>query len=267
MRSALSLMAICCFCLPVLPQQSASDEALLAKARALYDAPFAQGLISFDCAVQFDWKQHFVDAQHLLDPTKAVTPAAISAAERLQTVPHRVFVDRSGAVVSAIPKAPDLTGIAHATELEQALQAIVKGGLDIWTPFSANIILPMGPTKYAFEKIDRGYKVVMTAENLSATVILNPELSLISGEVLRPQAYQFTTGFTSGPAGYLLQSVTTEYPGGGRVTIDYTYQTLQGVQLPMDMVASPPTSEPWRYSLSDCKVMKGTVIKVGPPKH
>jgi hypothetical protein len=259
-------------------QQTASDEALLAKTRALYDAPFTQELISFDCAVQFNWKQHFVDAQHRLDPTKAVSPAAISAAEHLQTVPHRVFVDRSGAVVSAIPKAPDLTGVAHAPELEQALQIMVKGGLDTWGPFAANIILPIGPphgplpatqrsTKYAFEKIDRGYKVTMTGDGLSVTLVLNPELSLVSGDAVLPQAYQFTTGFTSGPAGYLLQSISTEYSGGGRANFDYTYQTLQGVQLPMDVVVSPATSEPWRYSLSDCKVMKGIVIQIGPPKQ
>ena len=92
---------------------------LLAKTRALYHAPFTQGLISFDCAVEFDWKQHFVDAQHWLDPTKAVSPAAISASEHLQTVPLRVFVDRSGAVVSPIPNSPGLTGVAHTVELEQ----------------------------------------------------------------------------------------------------------------------------------------------------
>jgi hypothetical protein len=277
MRSTLSLMAICCFCLPLMSQETASDEALLAKTRALYDAPFTRGLISFDCAIQFDWKQHFVDAQHWLDPTKAVSPAAISAAEHLQTVPHRVFVDRSGAVVSAIPKAPDLTGVAHAPELEQALQTMVEGGLDTWGPFASNIILPIGPphgplpatrrpTKYAFEKIDRGYKVTMTGDGLSVTLVLNPELSLISGDAVLPQAYQFTTDFTSGPVGYLLQSISTEYSGGEHAKFDYTYQTVHGVQLPMEVVVSPSTSEPWRYSLSDCKVMKGTVIEIGPPK-
>jgi hypothetical protein len=35
----------------------------------------------------------------------------------------------------------------------------------------------------------------------------------------------------------------------------------------MDVVVSPATSEPWLYSLSDCKVMKGTVIQIGPFKH
>lgn len=48
-------------CLPVLAQSQESDEALLTKTRALYDAPFTPALVSFDCAVQFEWKKHFVE--------------------------------------------------------------------------------------------------------------------------------------------------------------------------------------------------------------
>lgn len=123
-----------------------SDEALLANTRALYDAPFQRGLVSFDCAVQFDWKKHFVDL------FGTFPPAAIPTAERLQTIQHRIFVDHSGAVVSAIPKAPDLSGVSHAAELEQVYNAMVTQGLNAWLPFSTNVILPVGPTKYNFQK-------------------------------------------------------------------------------------------------------------------
>lgn len=152
MRLASLLVAAFLVGLPAAAQQPNSDAALLAKARALYDSPFTRGLISFDCAIQFDWKQHFVDAQHFINPSQGVTPQAVSAAERLQTLAHRVFVDRSGAVVSSVPNAPDLTGIAHADELERVFGVMVKGGLDSWMPFATNVILPMGPTKYGFEK-------------------------------------------------------------------------------------------------------------------
>jgi hypothetical protein len=35
----------------------------------------------------------------------------------------------------------------------------------------------------------------------------------------------------------------------------------------LEVAVSPGTSEAWRHSLSDCTLMKGTVIEVGPPKH
>jgi hypothetical protein len=248
-------------------QQPSSDAALLAKTRVLYDAPFARGLISFDCAVQFDWKQHFVDAQHFINPSRSVAPQAVSAAERLQTVTHRVFMDRSGAVVSAVPVSPDFAGIAHADDLERVFRVMVKGGLDTWMPFATNVILPMGSTKYEFEKMEAGYKVAMNGDDLSATLVLNPGLGIVSGSALRPQAYQFKTGFTSGPDGYLLESISTGSSPDGWATFDYSYQTVQGIQLPLEITVKPATSEAWRYSLSGCKAMKGIVVNVGPPKH
>lgn len=267
MRLVSLLVALFLVGLSAAAQQPTSDAALLAKARALYDAPFTRGLISFDCAVQFQWKQHFIDAQRFINPSRSVAPQAVSAAEKLQTVAHRVFVDRSGAAVSAVPNAPDLIGIAHADELEQVFRVMVKGGLDTWMPFATNVILPMGPTKYEFEKIDTGYKVAMSGDNLSATLVLNPGLGIVSGNALRPQSYQFNTEFTSGPDGYLLQSISTGSSPGGWATFNYTYQTVQGIQLPLEITVKPSTSEAWRYSLSGCKIVKGIVVKVGPPKH
>jgi hypothetical protein len=105
---------------------------LLAKTRALYDAPFTQGLISFDCAVEFDWKQHFVDAQHWLDPTKAVSQPPFQLPSISRPFHFACLSIARGAVVSPIPNSPDLTGVAHAVELERAPQAMVKGGLDTW---------------------------------------------------------------------------------------------------------------------------------------
>src|SRR5258707_12578740 len=42
--------------------QAATDEAtFLKQARAKYDAPFERNLESFNCAVEFNWKQHFTE--------------------------------------------------------------------------------------------------------------------------------------------------------------------------------------------------------------
>jgi hypothetical protein len=145
MRCFSILIALAVLCLPSVAQ-SAEDRALLKKTTSLYDTPFRRDLASFDCAVTFDWKQHFVDTLGTLPPT------AKTAVEKLQSVPHRVFVDRSGAVTSAVPKAPDLSGIPHASELEQAFTTIVSGGLNAWQPFSMGEILPLGATQYHFQK-------------------------------------------------------------------------------------------------------------------
>jgi hypothetical protein len=242
-----------------------SDEALLAKTRALYDAPFTRDLVSFDCAVQFDWKKHFVD---LLGTIPA---AAEPTVERLQTIQHRVFVDRSGAVVSAIPKAPDLTGVVHAAELEQVLNSMVSGGLSAWLPFSTNVILPVEPTMFNFQKVDTGYKLVMNGSDVAGTLLLKEDMRVSSGVTQLPQPMRFATEFTTGPDGFLLGSVktgdTTDTAINKEATFAFTYQTVQGFQLPSLVTVKPSTSEAWHYALTDCKARHGIIIKTGLPKR
>src|SRR3984893_2358205 len=203
MRRLILSIVMSCLCASAVSQTTTSDEALLAKTRALYDAPFTRNLVSFDCSVEFDWKKHFVDL------FGTVPPAALPTIERLQTIQHRVFVDRSGAVVSAIPKTPDLSGVAHAAELEQGLQTMVSGGLNGWLPFSTNVILPTGRTKFNFQKIETGYKLVMNGPGVAATLLLKDDMRLRSAVSQLPQPMRFSTEFSAGPDGFLLDSIKT----------------------------------------------------------
>jgi hypothetical protein len=231
------------FCLPAISQTTAADEALLTKTRALYDAPFTRDLVSFDCAVQFDWKQHFVDV------LGTVPQAAVLTTEHLQTIPHRVFVDRSGATVSATAKPPDLAKVEHATELEQVFNAMVSGGLSAWLPFSTNVILPVGPTKFSFETIDSGYKLVMNGPGVAATLPLKSDMRVTSAVSQMPQPMRASTDFTNGPSGFLLSSVKTGSTSGastgGEAIFAFTYQTVEGFQLPSIVTVTPATGEAW----------------------
>ena len=107
----------------------------MAEARAAYDAPFARNLAAFDCAVQFDWKQHFAEM------LGSLPPAAVPVAEKLQLINHRVNVDRTQAVVSPIPKQPDFSG-AQLEQLEQVFIAMVSSGLNAWLPSSTDVSSP-----------------------------------------------------------------------------------------------------------------------------
>jgi hypothetical protein len=251
--------------IPALSQSTDSNDAMLAKARGLYDAPFTRQLVSFDCSVRFDWKEHFNNTMGM------VPSAALPTVNRLQSLQHRVFVDRSGAVVSEIPKATDLSGVPHASDLEAALQAIVSSGLNAWLPFSTNVILPTKPATFTFQRLNSGFKIVMKGANVSATLDLLPDMRIASVISELPQPQHFVTEFTTGPDGYLLQSVKT---GSGTeastlwsAIFAYHYQKVQGFQVPGEIdVTQVATREKWDYSLDDCKAMTGTVIKVQAPE-
>jgi hypothetical protein len=230
------------------------------KARGLYDAPFTGNLVSFDCEVQFDWKKHISD---LLG---TVPPAGMTLAEHLQPIPHRVFVDRSGAIVSAQPKEPDLADVAHGAQLEHVFATVLSEGLNGWLPFARNIILPMEPTKYHFEKIGTAYDVTLKGSNVDATLTLQSDMRLTNGVAQLPQAVNFDTTFMPGPKGYLLQSITTYPATVSQVIFSYAYQEVSDVQIPSQVTVTPASREVWRYSLTGCKVIRGVTVHVGPPK-
>jgi hypothetical protein len=262
-RLHLFVLVVMALSLPALPQTSESGDALLSKARGLYDAPFTHNLVSFDCAVNFDWKQHFVDT------LGTVPPAALRAIDRLQAVRHRVFVDHTGAVVSTIPTPPDLSGTPHAADLEQVLNAMEAQGVNGWVPFGVNEILPIKPTSFNFEKVGDGYRLTMNGPGVSAALQLDSALRLKSGVSESPQPLRFSTEFINGPDGYQLQTLRTTSPtpsgGQGDAVFTYAYQPLEGFQLPSTITVTPPNNEVWKFALADCKVNKSITIKVAPP--
>jgi hypothetical protein len=240
-------------------QTVSSDGELLAKARALYDAPFTRNLVSFDCAVHFDWKNHFVDF------LTTVPPKVVPIVERLQTIQHRVVVTRSAANVSDIPKTIDLSGVAHAAELEQGLESIISAGLNAWLPASTNVILPAEPTRYSFQKINPGYKLDMNGAGFAATLLLTADMHVTSGISQLPEPNRFATEFVPGPDGLLLGLLKSGSDKNGEAAFAFTYQRVQGFQLPSLITVTSSTNETWRYALTDCKAMTGVTIKVGLP--
>ena len=238
---------------------------MLSKARGLCDAPFTRQLVSVDCSVRFDWKEHFINN------VGTFPAAALPTVNRLQSLQHRVFVDRSGAVVSDIQKATDLAAIPHAGDLETALQAMVSSGLNAWLPFATNVILPVKPTTFTFQRSDTGFKVMMKSANISATLDLLPDMRITGVISELPQPQHFVTEFTTGPDGYLVQSVKTgsgtEAQTSWNAIFTYRYQKIQGFQVPIDVaVTQVATGEKWDYSLDDCKAVTGVVLNVQAPE-
>lgn len=234
----------------------------MAKARAAYDAPFTRNLAAFDCAVQFDWKQHFTEMFGTLPP------AAALMAEKLQVISLRVNVDHRQAVVSSTPKQPDFSSDQHGTQLgqlEQVIIAMVSSGLNAWLPMSTDSILPAEKTQYKFEKLASGYKLTMNGKNVAGTLLLQSDLRVMSGAMQLPQPMRFSTDFESGPQGFVLSSVKTESTENGDATFAYTYQSVDEFQIPGTVTITPATTGKWHYRLADCKVVKFIKVNVLPP--
>jgi hypothetical protein len=245
---------------PVVPQTPESDTALMVKARSLYDAPFTRNLAAIDCEVQFDWKSHFAAMLGTLPP------AAVATAEHLQTIHHRINLDGHKATVSSKPEKPDFSGVPQEATLEQVLIAMVSSGLNAWLPSSTNVVLPVGTTKYQFEKLPSGFRLSMKGDDVQGTLFLGADFRVSSGAMDLPQPMSFTTEFKSGPQGYLLNSIRTGPPPND-AEFAYTYQSVDGFQLPAEITVTPATTGKWQYQLNDCKVVKFVKLQVGLPKQ
>ena len=166
---------------------------------------------------------------------------------------------------------PDFSAYPHGAQLEQlerVFSAMVSSGFNAWLPSSTKVILPVGKTHYTFEKLPSGYKVTMNGENVAGTLLPGPDLRVTSGAMQLPQAMRFSTDFESGPQGFVLSSVKTgrtpDTTSGSEATFAYTYQTVDGIQIPDLVTVNPATTGKWHYRLADCKAVKFVKVQALP---
>src|SRR5208282_2008287 len=73
-----------------------TDQALLSQARGKYDSPFKRSLQSFDCAVDFSWKEHFTET------TRVGDEGTVEELENIfQPIQNRVTVTQQSVTVSS----------------------------------------------------------------------------------------------------------------------------------------------------------------------
>ena len=179
-------------------------EALLAKTKALYDTPFQAGLINFSCAVDFDFAQYL--KSNFGQSARTDSPVA----QLLEPIRYRIFANHSSVTVSAEPKLPDLNQLPPAAQLEKLNLSLIQAGLSNWVPYAYGEVLPVGPTKYRFERISTGYKLAMNGQDLMGELILDQDFHLLSGIIDTGQHIELTTRFVSAPNGLVLAASSTD---------------------------------------------------------
>jgi len=243
------------FCAVLCHAQSAkTDQTMLSQVREKYDAPFDRNLESFDCAVDFSWKEHFAET------TRVGDEGTDWELERFfQPIRNRVSVTRQNVSVSSGLSDDAIGKLPHGGMAELLLEHAVQKSLYNWLPASTNVLLPAPATPVHFEPTPSGYKLVFKMENFDVEMALAPDMRLESAMAKGPQSDHFETLFAPGQHGFLLTSWTMTEDGnpepGHRLIFTYTYQTVDGVQLPEHVaIIRESHHEVWRYRLSGCTV-------------
>jgi len=235
-------------------QATKTDQELLSQARDKYDALFNRNLQSFDCAVDFSWKQHFTETTRVGDEGTDEELETI-----FQPIRNRVLVTQQKVAVSSGMTDDAIGKLPHGGMAEFLLEHAVEKSLYTWLPASTNTMLPDLATQVSFEQSATGYKLDFKMQTFDVEMVLAPDMRLKGAAVKGSPSDGFETTFGSGPQGFLLTSLTVGEDGntapGHRLIFTYTYQAVDGVELPEHVVINRESHyEVWRYRLSDCKV-------------
>lgn len=244
-----------CFCAMLCHAQATkTDQALLSQARGKYDAPFDRNLQSFDCAVDFSWKEHFTETTRVGDEGTDEELETI-----FQPIQNRVAVTwQSVTVLSGLTDDAE-EKLPHGGMAEGLLKHAVQKSLYTWLDAGTGMFLPNPDTPVSFEQSPSGYKLTFKVQTSNVEMVLAPDMRLQRATLKGPQSTKFETSFSSGQQGFLLTRLIRGEDGnfepGNRLIYTYSYQTVDGVELPQNVaVIRESHHEVWRYRLSDCIV-------------
>jgi hypothetical protein len=249
-----ALIVFCSCAMLCHAQATKTDQALLNEARERYDAPFNRNLQSFDCAVDFSWKQHFTET------TRVGDEGTDEELEKLvQPIRNRVTVTRQNVTVSSGLSKDAMDKLPYRGMAEGLLEHAVQKSLYTWLDASTNMILPNPATPVSFKQSPSGYKLSYKVQTSDVEMVLAPDMRLQSAAAKANPTEHFETSFLPGQHGFLLSSWTMGEDGnfapGNRLIFTYTHQTVDGVELPEHVtVIRESHHEVWRYRLSGCIV-------------
>ncbi len=237
------------------PAQSAeTGTATLQRARHLQDAPFARGLQSFTCAVDFSWPQHFKETPRVGDEG---TDEQIRTL--IQPIKTRVTVTSRAAVPASNLNETEEQHLPHGGMAEGLLKHAVEFSLNQWLMAANNALLP-AESPVTADISSTAVQLHFTMQGAKAQALLTPDLRLQRLNAEGNDGDRLETNFMPGPNGFLLTSLAVgedgNFTAGNRIVATYTYKAVTGFQLPAQVVLSRESHhEVWRYKLTGCSVV------------
>lgn len=256
MRNLLTYLALgACASLSHAAVAQGNEATLLQQTRAKYDVPFERKLNSFNCAVDFNWKQHWKETIRVGDE------GSDDQIEKfIQPIRNRVTVTQKDAILSSGMSEEEEHKLPRGGMAEGLLKHAVRYSLRNWLVASNNALLPAIGTPVHFEQSTAGYTLQYKVQSFNVAMMLTRDMRLQSMEANGVAADRQEFEFRAGPQGFLLASWIMgedgEFRAGNHLTFTYTYQQIDGFQVPEHVLLNRESHhEVWRYSLSDCKVI------------
>ena len=242
--------------------QTLSPEQLkiVSDARSKYYSLENQGLISFHCSVDFDLSTL---------PQQILPDSAIDDRKTLKGLVLAIDMNHEGPRVE-ISNRPS-TMSSQAEQAAHIIQSLVSGFWMTWPtkglngpipPFDKWVTeiqdLPSGYEVRADSALASGLQSIFLDKDLHVTRILS-----VGGKVDEHPVYALTADGLV----YSGLDATSEDQSGGRTVVHFEIESalIDGFHLPQKVHMKVNDNLDFQFSMRDCSVQKGTVIKVSPP--
>ena len=234
---------------------TASNDAWLTHVRSLYSSTDRDGLNSFDCTVQPDWRAVIASAnQGQVDALGERKIAALSTAQ----VTLHAHLDGTATIDFNVPNPPpDLAD--NINTFSGATKQALGGFIQFWSPFANESVIPVNSQGVDFTTTpDGGHVLHITDGTTSVTETFD------GNDVLREYDVQmtgvtalFTPTFTPSPRGLQVTKFLAHYQAQGQpdqqMQVWITYGLVGNYSIPSEVDMSLVGSATFNVALSGCK--------------
>lgn len=225
-------------------------------ARALYYTPTAQGLKSFHCTVNFDWKDFL--ARYSGDEIKDDNPYL----QYLRTVHLTATDELNGdghlewSTTAAMP-----TGKEDAVaKLKEGMEQMVTGFFSSWNAYMNGSMVPVPDSETSVAETPDGFKLHAATEGTDVTELFDKNLLLTEAHVVESanDVYAYPT-FTDTPDGRIVSAIRTVFrqpptAPPAELNIRISYVPVQNFRLPENLYYELKNVGSFTFKFSDCSV-------------
>lgn len=259
------LLPLICLTLTATAQKPTPADRL-ARARATYYTPTANGLTSFNCDLIFDWKDLLTRAGGVDVPDDNPMLRYLNATHLSVTddLHGKAVLDWSN--TATLPDGKE----ASVAQMKGGLEQMIGGFFQSWNVYMNGGMVPYPDKTVTVTATDTGYLLHSAAGGYSVDENFNPDMLLTEAHVTTKDndttAYPKYVDTERGRMISVIRSVYRAPPSAppAEVTISMEYQPVSSFQIPSVMIADLQNVGVFRMKFAACSV-KTTSAKTDIP--
>ena len=242
----------------VLCAQTTSPNTKLISARALYYTPTVQGLKSFRCTVDFDWKDFLTrySGTDVKDDN--------SLLQYLHSIHLAVADDLNGdgrlewATSAATPKGKE----DSVAKMKDGMQQMMVGFFTSWNAYMNGNMVPVPDSTTTVTDNADGFRLHAASEGADVTELFDKNLLLTEAHVVQPasdvHAYPTYADTTDGRVISAIRTVFRQPPTAppAELNIRVSYTPVQGFRIPDTLSYELKNVGSFEFKFSACSVQK-----------